>query len=242
MTLYTPDYIGLFAAIAGAVATTGANIVDARVFTTSDGMAIDTIWIQAAGGGAFRDEERLERLKQSVVRALSEDDAGAGRADEAAFVAAPRPERSAPIALEPHVLVDNGASRGYTVIEVSARDRPGLLYDITRTLSACGVSIGSAHISTVGSRAVDVFYVEGPLRPEALPRCPGRAGAGPPDRDARARGRRRARQARGRSRAAPPRGRLSRRPPRKPWHSPAGLRLSAATPWARACSVSCATF
>ena len=159
MTLYTPDYIGLFAAIAGAMATSGTNIVDARVFTTSDGMAIDTIWIQAAGGGAIRDEERLGRLKQSVVRALSDDDAGAGRTDEAAVVATPPPVRSAPIALEPHVLVDNGASRGYTVIEVSARDRPGLLYDITRTLSACGVSIGSAHISTVGSRAVDVFYV-----------------------------------------------------------------------------------
>ena len=159
MTLYTPDYIGLFAAIAGAMANSGANIIDARVFTTSDGMAIDTIWIQAAGGGAIRDEERLERLEQSVVRALSQDDAGAERADEAAFVAAPPPARSAPIALEPHVLVDNGASIGYTVIEVSARDRPGLLYDITRTLSACGVSIGSAHISTVGSRAVDVFYV-----------------------------------------------------------------------------------
>ena len=159
MTLYTPDYIGLFAAIAGAMATSGANIVDARVFTTSDGMAIDTIWIQAADGGAIRDEERLERLKQSVVLALSEDHAGAGGANEAAFDAAPQPVRSAPIALEPHVLVDNGASRGYTVIEVSARDRPGLLHDITRTLSACGVSIGSAHISTVGCRAVDVFYV-----------------------------------------------------------------------------------
>ena len=159
MTLYTPDYIGLFAAIAGAMANSGTNIVDARVFTTSDGMAIDTIWIQAAGGGAIRDEERLERLEQRVVRALSDDDAGAGREDEMAFVAAPPPGRSAPIALEPHVLIDNGASRGFTVIEVSARDRPGLLYDITRTLSACGVSIGSAHISTVGSRAVDVFYV-----------------------------------------------------------------------------------
>ena len=159
MTLYTPDYIGLFAAIAGAMATSGANIVDARVFTTSDGMAIDTIWIQAADGGAIRDEERLERLKQSVVLALSEDHAGAGGANEAAFDAVRQPVRSAPIALEPHVLVDNGASRGYTVIEVSARDRPGLLHDITRTLSACGVSIGSAHISTVGCRAVDVFYV-----------------------------------------------------------------------------------
>ena len=159
MTLYTPDYIGLFAAIAGAMANSGTNIVDARVFTTNDGMAIDTIWIQAAGGGAIRDEDRLERLEQSVVRALSDDDAGAGREDEKAFVAAPPPGRSAPIALEPHVLIDDGASRGFTVIEVSARDRPGLLYDITRTLSACGVSIGSAHISTVGSRAVDVFYV-----------------------------------------------------------------------------------
>ena len=159
MTLYTPDFIGLFAAIAGAVATTGASIVDARVFTTNDGMAIDTIWIQAADGGAIQDEERLERLEQRVVRALSEDGAGAGSADEAAFEAPPPPARTAAIALEPHVLVDNGASTGYTVVEVSARDRPGLLYDITRTLSACGVSIGSAHISTVGSRAVDVFYV-----------------------------------------------------------------------------------
>ena len=159
MTLYTPDYIGLFAAIAGAMANSGTNIVDARVFTTSDGMAIDTIWIQAAGGGAIRDQDRLERLEQSVVRALSGDDAGTRGADEAVSVPAPPTGRSAPIALEPHVLVDNGASRGFTVIEVSARDRPGLLYDITRTLSACGVSIGSAHISTVGSRAVDVFYV-----------------------------------------------------------------------------------
>ena len=159
MTLYTPDYIGLFAAIAGAVATTGASIVDARVFTTSDGMAIDTIWIQAADGGAIHDEERLARLEQRVVRALSEDGAGERSADEAAFETKPLPARTAAIALEPHVLVDNGASTGYTVVEVSARDRPGLLYDITRTLSACGVSIGSAHISTVGSRAVDVFYV-----------------------------------------------------------------------------------
>ena len=86
--------------------------------------------------------------------------AGAGRADETAFEAAPQPARTAAIVVEPHVLVDNGASRGHTVIEVSARDRPGLLYDITRTLSVCGVSINSAHISTVGSRAVDVFYVK----------------------------------------------------------------------------------
>ena len=157
MTLYTPDYIGLFAAIAGAVAASGANIVDARVSTTGDGMAIDTIWMQASGGGALRDAGRLERLKQSVVRALAGE---SGDADRVLAAAAPRLARSASIVVEPHVLVDNGASRSHTVIEVSARDRPGLLYDITRTLSACGLSIVSAHISTVGSRAVDVFYVK----------------------------------------------------------------------------------
>ena len=117
-------------------------------------------------GGAFRDADRLARLRQRV-RALAaadragtaadaDDDAGA---DRALLEAAPRPSRATSIVVEPHVLVDNGASRSHTVIEVSARDRPGLLHDITRTLSACGLSIGSAHISTVGSRAVDVFYV-----------------------------------------------------------------------------------
>ena len=155
MTLYAPDQIGLFAAIAGAVAASGANIVDARAYTTADGMAIDTIWLQAAGGGAIRDDDRLDRLRESVIRALA-----GGGTDRAPAEALPRLARSTSIVVEPHVLVDNGASRSHTVIEVSARDRPGLLYDITRTLSACGISITSAHISTVGSRAVDVFYVK----------------------------------------------------------------------------------
>ena len=83
----------------------------------------------------------------------------ADAADPVPAVAVPRLARSTSIVVEPHVLVDNGASPSHTVVEISARDRPGLLYDITRTLSACGLSIGSAHISTVGSRAVDVFYV-----------------------------------------------------------------------------------
>ena len=165
MTLYAPDHAGLFAAVAGAVAAAGASIVDARVFTTGDGMALDTFWIQASwiqagGGGAFPDEAGLARLRRSVIRALAADAADAGGTAQAVFEAAPRPARAAAIVVEPHVLVDNGASRSHTVIEVSARDRPGLLYDITRTLGACGLSIGSAHISTVGSRAVDVFYVK----------------------------------------------------------------------------------
>ena len=156
MTLYTPDQTGLFAAVAGAVGAGGASIVDARVFTTGDGMALDTFWIRPESGGALPDEAGLERLRRRVVRALAGE---ADERDQVPAAAAPRLARSASIVVKPHVLVDNGASRSHTVVEVSARDRPGLLYDITRTLGACGLSIGSAHISTVGSRAVDVFYV-----------------------------------------------------------------------------------
>ena len=159
MTLYAPDQPGLFAAVAGAVAASGASIVDARVFTTVDGMALDTFWIQDANDGAFRHEDRLDRLRQSVIRALAEGRNDADILDRATLEAARGLERSTSIVVEPHVHVDNGASGSHSVIEVSARDRPGLLYDITRSLSACGLSIGSAHISTIGSRAVDVFYV-----------------------------------------------------------------------------------
>jgi [protein-PII] uridylyltransferase len=57
------------------------------------------------------------------------------------------------------VLVENRASNRYTVIEVHARDRPALLYSLTRALFDARVSISSAHIATYGERAVDVFYV-----------------------------------------------------------------------------------
>ena len=61
------------------------------------------------------------------------------------------------------MLIDNKASRSYTVIEVQARDRPGLLYRITLALSKLNLMIHAARIATYGERAVDVFYVQDPL-------------------------------------------------------------------------------
>ena len=60
----------------------------------------------------------------------------------------------------PRVLIDNGASTNHTIIEVNGRDRPGLLHDVTRTLSGLGLQISTAKISTFGERVVDVFYVK----------------------------------------------------------------------------------
>ena len=62
-------------------------------------------------------------------------------------------------AVEPEVTINNQWSNRYTVVEVSGLDRPGLLYELTATLSKLNLNIASAHVATFGERAVDVFYV-----------------------------------------------------------------------------------
>ena len=62
-------------------------------------------------------------------------------------------------AVEPEINVNNEWSNRYTVIEVTGLDRPGLLYELTSTLSKLSLNITSAHVATFGERAVDVFYV-----------------------------------------------------------------------------------
>ncbi len=70
------------------------------------------------------------------------------------------PARSRAVHVISRVLVDNRASSQHTVVEINGRDRPGLLYDIGRALTQLGLSIVTAHISTYGAQAVDVFYVK----------------------------------------------------------------------------------
>ncbi len=157
MTMYATDHPGLFARVAGAIAVCGGNIVDAKVFTTTDGMAIDTFYIQDAEGGAFDKPERIAKLRIAIERTLSGD----LRPMQSMALEKPNlPARTHVFTVVRVVLIDNNASAGYTVIEVNGRDRPGLLYDVTRALYGLSVTIGSAHIATYGERAVDVFYVK----------------------------------------------------------------------------------
>ncbi len=155
VSIYTGDHPGLFSQLAGAVAMCGANIVDAKIFTTSDGMALDLFSIQDADGRPLGDERRIQRLRETVRRVLGGEvvprnviDARHVRRREEAFK------------VEPRVLVDNSVSDTYTVIEVNGRDRPGLLHDLTRALFVAGLNVHSAQIATYGERAVDVFYVK----------------------------------------------------------------------------------
>jgi [protein-PII] uridylyltransferase len=154
VSVYAPDHPGLFYRIAGGISLVGANILDARIHTTRDGMALDNLVVQTPSGQALEPRAR-DRLAQTVR------DAASGQVRLAEQLAArPLPRARADVfRVEPNVLVDNRASNRYTVIEVHALDRPALLYGITRALFDAKLSISSAHIATYGERAVDVFYV-----------------------------------------------------------------------------------
>ena len=158
VTVYTSDHSGLFSRIAGALAVAGASIVDARIHTMTNGMALDTFWVQDATEDTFDAPHRLARLSVLVEQALS------GRIDMALEITkASRGvmgRRMRAIHVPPRVVVDNRASNTHTVVEVNGRDRPGLLHDVTDAISKQGLQIASAHITTYGVRAVDVFYVK----------------------------------------------------------------------------------
>ena len=158
VTVYAADHAGLFSRIAGALAVAGASIVDARIHTLTNGMALDTFWIQDAAGGAFDQPHRLARLYVLIEQALS------GRLRLASEIRklgrALLGRRMRAIHVPPRVMIDNRASNTHTVLEVNGRDRPGLLHDVTAAISEQGLQIASAHVTTYGVRAVDVFYVK----------------------------------------------------------------------------------
>jgi len=157
IVIYAPDHPGLFAAIAGAMALAGASVVDAKVMTMTNGMAFEMLRIQDAEGNAFAAKERLVRLNDRIHQSLS----GRLHSDRELAVAqkAALNRSTDAFSIPPRVLIDNKASNSYTVIEINGRDRLGLLHDVTAFLTASGLQISSAHISTYGLRVVDVFYV-----------------------------------------------------------------------------------
>jgi [protein-PII] uridylyltransferase len=151
-----PNHPRLLAAFAGACAAAGANISSAHISTTRDGFALDT-FLLARDFDLDEDEiRRAGRIAETIERLLK------GEIHLTNLMAKPRVRRGSPIGaftVAPEVLIDNTLSNEFTVLQVSGLDRPGLLYDLTSTLSNLNLDIASAHIATFGEKAVDVFYV-----------------------------------------------------------------------------------
>ena len=155
VSIYTKNVTGLFTKLAGALASLGANIVDAKIFTTYDGMALDNFTVQDDEGHAFSDAKKLTALHQRIVDVLEGNVNLKDLLDRKSLV----PDRTEVFTVEPFVVFDNRASDRFTVMETNARDREGLLHDLTEVLFKNRVSVESAHVSTFGVRAVDVFYL-----------------------------------------------------------------------------------
>ncbi len=155
LTVLSPDHPRLLAIVTGACAVAGGNIVDAQIFTSADGMALDTIFLSRAFDRDEDEIRRAERIAASIEKALRSE------VKIADLVRNRRPGKPLPKAfhVNPEVNIDNELSSRHTVVEVSGLDRPGLLYDLTTALGKLNLNIASAHVATFGERAADVFYV-----------------------------------------------------------------------------------
>ncbi|HEY5280873.1 MAG TPA: [protein-PII] uridylyltransferase [Pseudolabrys sp.] len=155
LTLLAPDHPWLLSIIAGACAMAGANIVDAQIYTTTDGRALDTISISREFDRDEDEERRAGRIADTIEKALR----GQLRLPEMVGKRAVPKGRIRAFALETTVTINNQWSHRYTMVEITGLDRPGLLYEMTATISKLNLNIASAHVATFGERVVDVFYV-----------------------------------------------------------------------------------
>ncbi len=149
------DHPGIFSRLTGALAIAGANIVDARSYTTRDGVATSVFWLQDASRKPY-EKSRLGRLRKVIGEILG----GEKVAREVLKEKYKPKKRERPFVVPTNISIDNEGSEIFTIIEVDTRDRPGLLHDLSRTIASSNLAVSSAIIATYGNQVVDTFYVK----------------------------------------------------------------------------------
>lgn len=155
VSVIAADHPGLFYRMAGGIHVAGANIIDARIHTAKSGYAFDNFLVQDQHGQPFREEAQMERIAKGIRDALLAQ-------IELVHKLAARPlahSRARAFDVAPRVGFDNDASNNFTVIEVTARDRPALLNRLAHALYEANLIVHSAHITAYGEAAADTFYV-----------------------------------------------------------------------------------
>lgn len=155
ITVLAQDHPRLLSIITGACAAAGGNIVDAQIFTTSDGRALDSILISRE----FDRDEDERRRGERVGKLIEDSLLGKSWLQEIIEKKAKPRRATKAFRIEPRVEIRNALSNRFSVIEVTGLDRPGLLSEITATLSNLSLDIASAHITTFGEKVIDTFYV-----------------------------------------------------------------------------------
>jgi [protein-PII] uridylyltransferase len=153
--IYTRDREALFARICGYFERAGFNIVEAKVHTTRHGYALDTFLVMGSGpGGHYRD--LISMVETDLSHELQSD----------APLAPPRggrvSRRVRHFPISPAVDIRPDERGAYHVLSIVASDRPGLLYDVARTLARYRMNLQTARVNTLGDRVEDVFLITGP--------------------------------------------------------------------------------
>ncbi len=155
----TWDRAGLFGKIAGSLSASGLNILGAQIFTRTDGMALDTFYVNDARTGNLGKREQHDQFALLLEKILNNDPV-----DLPALIARQMPSRTnyqayagEHMATEIHFF--NNASDTRTLIEVETEDRLGLLYALSRTFADLALDISRARIATERGAAIDSFYV-----------------------------------------------------------------------------------
>ncbi len=152
------DRPGLFCDIAGVLALNDINVLSANVYTWRDGTAVDLFKV-GSPPDPLRAVEQWDRVRKQLSRTFTGKLALNYRLDRKAAPSILKETLKPAQDSEPRVVVENNSSDFFTLIEVFAEDRVGLLYRITQTLFALRLDIRIAKIATKGDQIADVFYV-----------------------------------------------------------------------------------
>ena len=160
LCVVTPDRPGLLASISAAIGANGFDIHAAQVHSRRlvDGsvQAVDLFWITTRHDD---DDDDFELALKELEKDLHDVLTGATTPEALMSMRRTRhSERPAP-AVSTQITIDNTTSNSHTLVEIITRDRPGLLFTLSRVFHALGLTIGVAKINTEGTRAIDVFYL-----------------------------------------------------------------------------------
>lgn len=157
MLVMSSDRPGLLAKICGVLTLHNLNVVRAQIFTWEDSTVVDILDVRPTDGLQF-DEKDWQRISADLDLALGHRLGLSHRLyQKISSVAGRRAELLGKV--EQKVMIDNDSSKTYSVIEVHAADRLGLLYHVTQALADFGLNIHKALIATEVERLIDVFYV-----------------------------------------------------------------------------------
>ncbi len=154
LLVYTRDEMDLFARICGYFDSKNLSILDAKIHTTSHGYALDSFLIQHDSHHEFY-RETLSLLEAELQDRLVKRQP----LEPPVFGRMSRQSRHFPV--RPSVDLKPDEKGNQYLLTVSATDRTGLLYSITRLLAQYKVNVQTAKIMTLGERAEDTFLLYG---------------------------------------------------------------------------------